>query len=132
MGLSDGVVRDGALRSSSSGLELSVRVGWYRSLPLSSVLIESLSFDGRPVPLSSVVFELDGTSYTVDELPALYDKWWFVQDAAVLRVPDISYKTGSTVRVDLAIGWRIPYIIIGPETALLQRAHVLTDLEVTA
>ncbi|MEV6345548.1 DUF6379 domain-containing protein [Actinoplanes sp. NPDC051851] len=127
MGLSDGVVRPGALRRTVNGLDLDVRVGWYRSLPLSSVRVFALEVDGAAV---TPTFELDGATYTLDELPAFHDKWWFVQDPATLHLPVSTAK--SAVRVELEIGWRIPYIVIGPETALVQRAHVDMELEVAA
>jgi hypothetical protein len=132
MGLSDGVVRPGALRSSGDGLELAVRIGWYRSLPLSSVQVQSLTLDGKPVPAEDITFALDGTDYRLDELAGHWDRWWFVRDPAILRLRSVSAEPGSRVHVELKIGWRIPYIIIGPQTALIQRARVDTDLEVAA
>lgn len=132
MGLSDGVVRPDALKAGTDGLELAVRIGWYRSLPLSSVQVESLTVDGTPVPADEITFALDGTDYRLDELAGHWDRWWFVRNPAVLRLRSVTAKPGDRVRVELKIGWRIPYIIIGPQTALIQRAQVDTELEVAA
>ena len=67
----------------------------------------------------------------LDELPALDDEWWFVQDALTVYVPSSSaVARGEQADVDVILATRVPYIIIGPDTALVQRTYVVKKVVV--
>ena len=63
-----------------SGIAVSVQLPWYRSLWLSAVDGVEVSVNGVPVPKDRIRFELEGRSYTVDELPEQSETLWFVAD----------------------------------------------------
>jgi uncharacterized protein DUF6379 len=122
MTLEANVLRDDAVRATSNGYEVDVHLAWYRSLPLSCVENVSVTVAGRTVPREDVRVRYGGRDLALDDLAGLVDDWWFVQDPLTVVVPDPAptiVGTESDVVVELAT--RIPYIIIGPDTALVQR-----------
>src|SRR5690348_10281696 len=66
-------------------LELSVRLNWYRSLPLSCVEQLDVRLDGAA--LSPASLAVGGVSYPVADLATTDDRWWHVLDSALVRVP---------------------------------------------
>jgi len=115
------VLADDALRATPDGFELDVHLNWYRTLPLSSVKTVELTVDGEPIERDAIVFSLAGGDHALDELPARWQDWWFVLDTATLKVrrsPPLEH--GQEVDLRLALGMRIPYILVGPETTLEQ------------
>jgi Domain of unknown function (DUF6379) len=122
MTLEANVLRDDAVRATPGGYEVDVHLAWYRSLPLSCVENVSVTLAGRTVPREDVRVRYGGRELTLDDLTGMVDDWWFVQDPLTVVVPDEAPRepgTESEVVVELAT--RIPYIIIGPEMALVQR-----------
>jgi hypothetical protein len=122
MTLEANVLRDDAVRATPSGYDVDVHLAWYRSLPLSCVEDVSVTVAGRTTPRDQVRVRYGGREMGLDDLAGLVDDWWFVQDPLTVVVPDSAPRdpgTESDVVVELAT--RIPYIIIGPETALVQR-----------
>jgi Domain of unknown function (DUF6379) len=122
MTLEANVLRDDAVRATAGGYEVDVHLAWYRSLPLSCVENVSVTVAGRTVPRDDVRVRYGGRELTLRDLPGLVDDWWFVQDPLTVVVPDPAPRDPGTegdVVVELAT--RIPYIIIGPDTALVQR-----------
>jgi hypothetical protein len=79
-------------------LELSLRLNWYRSLPLSCVERLEVRLDGVPV---DVTLDLDGD-------------WWHVRDSARLSAELAEEPGGGQHAVELTIGTRIPYLV-GPD-----------------
>jgi hypothetical protein len=122
MTLEANVLHDDAVRATPGGYDVDVHLAWYRSLPLSCVEDISVTVAGRTAPREEVRVRYGGRELALDELAGLVDDWWFVQDALTVVVPDPPPRdpgTESDVTVELAT--RIPYIIIGPQTALVQR-----------
>src|SRR3954463_6468187 len=66
-------------------LELSVRLNWYRSLPLSCVEQLDIRLDGEA--LEHAGLELAGVRCSVADLASADDRWWHVLDSARVRVP---------------------------------------------
>jgi hypothetical protein len=92
-------------------LELSVRLNWYRSLPLSCV--ERLEVRLDDVPLD-VTLELDGGRWPVAELVRLDERWWHVRDSARLSA-ELPHAPGDGPHaVEVLLGTRIPYLV-GPD-----------------
>jgi hypothetical protein len=128
MSLAGGVLRDGALRAVPGGCEISVHLGWYRSLPLSSISRVEVAIDGRGAPPGDMTFRLNGRAYALHELAGRWQDWWFVLDAATLRISGATVRPGASAEVSVTLGWRIPYIIIGPQTALTHLVRVSRTL----
>lgn len=104
------LLNDKGLRAGRQGLELDVRLPWYRSMPLSVVEVASLRVDGKAVPLESIRFEVNEKSFRLRELPEQIGEFWFVLDRAVLRLPDMQVVTGSEHQVELQLNLYPPYI----------------------
>lgn len=88
----------GDVRHVDDGFEVDVYLNWYRSLPLSCVATLELIADGEEVP-----FTFNG--YSLDELQERWDDYWFVLDAATLRV-----RREVPKEVSVRLGVRIPYL----------------------
>jgi hypothetical protein len=116
------VLRDDAVRATPSGYDIDVHLAWYRSLPLSCVEDLSVTVAGRTTPRDQVRVRYGGRELGLDDLVDLVDDWWFVQDPLTIVVPDPAPgDPGTTSELVVELATRIPYIIIGPDTALVQR-----------
>jgi len=125
------VLGDKAVRAADGGYEVDLHLAWYRSLPLSCLEGIDLSIDDVSIDRSALSVNVAGKDLSLDDLPDLDDEWWFVQDALTVRVAAHEPRPqGAEVDVDVILATRIPYIIIGPETALVQRTHVVKKVVV--
>jgi hypothetical protein len=107
------------LRITDDGFEFDIRIPWYRSLPLSSVQTIEIVLDGQRIEPEAVSFQLYGERLSLNELPNLFTTWWFILDPATLRVRHGgALQEGTRHTVELTLGFKIPYMMIGP------RAHV--------
>ena len=104
-------------------LELSVRLNWYRSLPLSCVERLEISLDGEP--LDHATLELDGVPRPVADLATADDRWWHVLDPARVRVPLAQAPGPGRHEVELVLGSRIPYLVApdGSAAVIADRAR---------
>jgi hypothetical protein len=125
------VLGDKAVRAADGGYEVDLHLAWYRSLPLSCLEGIDLVINDEAASRESLKVTVGDTQLGLDELPELDDEWWFVQDALTVHVPATqAAKAGDEVDVDVTLATRIPYIIIGPDTALVQRTHVVKKVVV--
>jgi hypothetical protein len=125
------VLGDEAVRATDGGYEVDLHLAWYRSLPLSCIEGIDLTIDDTPVERDALKVRIGDRELALDDLPDLDDQWWFVQDPLTVRVPSTQARPqGQQVAVDVTLATRIPYIIIGPETALVQRTHVVKKVVV--
>lgn len=92
-------------------LELSVRLNWYRSLPLSCVEQLEVRLDGDVLDPAATSIELDGVRCPVTDLADADDRWWHVLDSARLRVPLARAPEAGRHDVELVLGSRIPYLV---------------------
>jgi len=104
-------------------LELSVRLNWYRSLPLSCVEQLEVRLDGEPLEPATV--ELDGIRSPIADLATADDRWWHVLDAARVRVPLRHAPEPGRHEVELVLGSRIPYLVApdGSAAVIADRAR---------
>jgi hypothetical protein len=104
-------------------LELSVRLNWYRSLPLSCVEQLEVRLDGEP--LDPATLELDGVRSPINELATADDRWWHVLDPARVRVPLERAPEAGRHEVELVLGSRIPYLVApdGSAAVIADRAR---------
>lgn len=104
------LLNDQGLRAGARGLEIDVRLPWYRSMPVSVVEVASLAVDDHPVAPERIRFEINGKSFQLAELPEQVEEFWFVLDRAVLRVPGLKAEAGTNHRVELQLNLYPPYI----------------------
>src|SRR3954447_8000561 len=104
-------------------LELSVRLNWYRSLPLSCVEVLEVRLDGEPLAPATV--ELDGVRRPVAARAPGDDRWWPVLDSARVRVPLDRAPRAGRHEVELILGSRIPYLVApdGSAAVIADRAR---------
>ena len=98
------------LRATPNGAEIDVRLPWYRSLPVSVVEVGSLKVDGQDVAPGDIRFEINGKSFELKDLPAHSGEFWFVLDAAVLRLPGVRLEPGTDHEVELQLHLYPPYV----------------------
>lgn len=104
------VIGEEGLAASPDGARLAMRLPWYRSLPFSTVEIDSLAIDGVPVDLANGIIEYDGQTWPLAEIGEKTDSFWFVRDSVFLVLPRVSIDTGTEHTVALTINVSPPYI----------------------
>lgn len=125
MALTDALVRPDGLKQTPEETTLDVHLPWYRSLPLSCLEEVQVTLDG--VACEDLKVRYAGQEYAVADLADAVDLWWFCQDPLTLVLrPQTHLARGASeeaeaVRVDLTLAVRIPYILIGPNMALVRR-----------
>jgi hypothetical protein len=125
MTLEASVLDDDAVRRTSSGYEVDIHLAWYRSLPLSCVEDISVTVAGQAASRDDIRVLRGGRELSLEDLAGFVDEEWFVQDALTVVVPNSSpVEPGSEVDIDVTLATRIPYIIIGPGTALVKPTRV--------
>ena len=108
-----------------SGIAVSVQLPWYRSLWLSAVDGVEVSVNGVPVPKDRIRFELEGRSYTVDELPEQSETLWFVADRPdVVAHLDEVPAPGESITVEVVLTMRLLYMQIAPQRYVTNRVPV--------
>lgn len=125
------VVRGNALRATGDGFALDIRSHWYRTLPVTSLVVLDLTVDGEKVPEDNMTIAVNGRSFTVPELADGYDEWWYVLDPIELRVRKPGFDCGQPHQVEFGLGLAIPYILVGPPDAkqpLLAASHTSRTL----
>lgn len=111
----NGLLDDSSLRTHREGFALRLTLPWYRSLWLSSVSTLELTVDGERVPAEDLAFDLDGTRYSLDQLPEQSDVLWYLQAHPLLLVKrDQPLNLGETLDVELFGELRLPYMQIAP------------------
>jgi hypothetical protein len=108
-----------------TGIAVSVQLPWYRSLWLSAVDDVEVSVNGTPVPKDRIRFELQGRSYTVDELPEQSETLWFVADRPdVVAQLDELPEPGAAITVEVVLTMRLLYMQIAPQRYVTNRVPV--------
>lgn len=103
------VIAEKGLTLGRDRARIEVRLPWYRSLPLSTVRIERVAFDGDDIPLAEVCFELGDINMPLSSLEDLTNDFWFVLDAAFVTFP-ARIAPGSAHQVEVSITLFPPYI----------------------
>jgi len=104
------LVVDDSLRVSGDGLELQIRLPWYRALPLSTVDIGELRINGELIDPAKVTLTVNDKSRPVGDLSALYEEYWYVLDSGYLRFPYTKAKKDAKVELDVTVTLYPPYI----------------------
>lgn len=108
--LADSIIEPDTLEAADGRVRISVRMPWYRALPLSSVTGVRFALDGIPVESESIRFILNGESYALADLPDRHDRWWYVLDSAVLEGALPALDARDIHEVHVFIGLYIPYL----------------------
>ena len=106
-----------------AALELSIRLNWYRSLPLSCVERLEVSLDGVRVPAGPSALEVDGAAGPAGE------PWWPVLASGRVRVALDVVPAEGEHGVELLMGTRIPYLIgpAGDAVVIVDRAQAVVS-----
>jgi|SRR5208337_223520 len=104
------VISDNGLVVTDKGVDIDIRLPWYRSLPLSVVGVTDLQIDGKQIDLTALTFEVNGKTFHLRDLVAQYTEWWYVLDSAFLHVPGAQIQRGSEHQVRVTVSIRPPYI----------------------
>ena len=107
---------DSSARNDASRLALTVRLNWYRALPLSAVEELALTIDGEQVAEDRMTLRLGGADYPVAELGDHDDVWWFVLDSGELLV---EHPGAGEHAVELTMTTRIPYFGPAPDGSFI-------------
>jgi hypothetical protein len=103
------------VRRTADGIAVSVQLPWYRSLWLSAVDDVAASVNGVEVPKDVLRFELNGTSYRIEELPEQSETLWFVADKPEVVIPlDYAPEAGEKLTVEVVLTMRLLYMQIMP------------------
>jgi len=131
MTLEANVLRAQSLRSTPEGYEVDVHLAWYRSLPLSCVENISIKIAGKEVPSEQMRVRYLNRSLRLEELGELVDDWWFIQDPLTIDVAcSDARESGAEVELEVELATRIPYVIIGPDMALVQRTRAIKEVTI--
>ncbi len=69
------------------------------------------------IPKDRLRFELQGRSYTIDELPEQWDTLWFLADKPEIVIPlDPVPAPGERIRLEVVLTMRLLYMQIMPGT----------------
>lgn len=106
----DKIIEPDSLRVRESGIAVNIRIPWYRGLPLSTVEVNGLAVDGQEISPDRIRFEVNGKSFSLDQLPGLTTETWFVIDSATLAVDGIDSAKGKEHEVKLILSVYPPYL----------------------
>ena len=104
------ILTDTCLTATPDGMVMSIRLPWYRALPLSVISIDGLNFDGAPVDSAQISFELGGISLPLSSISSRTDLWWEVCEDARLHVRQVKSSPGQEHRIEFCATVRPPYI----------------------
>ncbi|HKU02771.1 MAG TPA: DUF6379 domain-containing protein [Arthrobacter sp.] len=115
MATHNSLFQDTDVRRHPAGIAVSVQLPWYRSLWLSAVDDVAATVNGTPIPKESLRFELQGTSYSIAELPEQWETLWFVADKPEIVIPlDRVPESGEEIDVEVILTLRLLYMQIAP------------------
>jgi hypothetical protein len=121
------ILSDDALAATAEGCALQIRSHWYRSLPLSSIGILTVSVDGKTILPESLALEINGRRHALPRLPDLHDEWWFILDSATLHLPT-PLAANRPHEITLELGLLLPYILVGPNAEPLLSSSRVTKI----
>ncbi|MGP8000810.1 MAG: DUF6379 domain-containing protein [Streptosporangiaceae bacterium] len=111
-------------------LEFEIVEPWYRSLPISCITGLEVWIDGQSIAQAQLTLDIAGEQRSIAECADTWQQYWPIREPATVRVRAVS--VGPTARVKARLGLRIPYIMIGPETALPRHVVQEETFEVAA
>jgi Domain of unknown function (DUF6379) len=104
------VIGDGGIVATPTGFRIDIRLPWYRSLPVSTVEIDSVAIDEIPVDRANVTFELENRSIALSAMPDEVETVWYVLDSAYLNVKSKRLEPGAAHEFSVTMSLYPPYI----------------------
>ena len=104
------LISDAATIATPPGLEIGIRLPWYRSLPLSTVEIAELRVNGKLIPSAAISLQVNEQSHPASALEQQISDWWYVLDRGRLRVRMERLAPGSDNEIELSLNLYPPYI----------------------
>jgi hypothetical protein len=104
------VIGDGGIAITPRGFRIDIRLPWYRSLPVSTVEIDSVSIDGVPVDPADITFELEDRKIALSAMADQVDTVWYVLDSAYLNVASDRLDRGTAHEFGVTMSLYPPYI----------------------
>ncbi len=124
MGSAVKIIEENSLQVLPDGYSFNVRLNWYRSLPISSLVKIAITLDGEPVPSDQIRFEINNRVFRFEELGDQVEEFWFVQDSLRLHILQPGkVAVGESHTIDAELALRFPYIAIGPGQFLTNTSH---------
>jgi hypothetical protein len=104
------MLADQTLRAGAGTLAISIRLPWYRALPLSTVRVAQLKIDEHYVSSDHIEFEINGHRRPLSQCADLIDEQWFVLDDGTLHVsvPDLTQQPEHLI--DFTMNLHPPYM----------------------
>lgn len=99
-----------SLKADRDGLDIEVRLPWYRGLPLSDIEVGEIRINGEVIAPEKVTFRVNGKERPAKELEEYYEENWYVLDSAYVHVPYASAEKGQQYEVKLTLVLYPPYI----------------------
>ncbi|MCM0616831.1 DUF6379 domain-containing protein [Paenarthrobacter sp. TYUT067] len=127
--LTEEIIEPDTFQVSGDRVSVSVRMPWYRGLPLSSIGGIEFSIDGAVVPTETLTFTVEGETYTLAELAGRYDKAWYVLDSATVEgeLPDLSeLSAGPDHEVSVLLNIYIPYLTVADDVMMIRERDTKT------
>ena len=126
------VLGDNAVRAADGGYEVDLHLAWYRSLPLSCLEGIDLTINQETASRESLEGRRRRPAARSRRAPgSLTTSGGSSRTPLTVYVPSSSaVARGEQADVDVILATRVPYIIIGPDTALVQRTHVVKKVVV--
>ena len=104
------VIGAGGIAATPTGFRIDIRLPWYRSLPVSTVEIDSVAIDGVPVDRANVTFELEDREIALSAMPDAVDTVWYVLDSAYLNVKSGRLDPAAAHEFSVTMSLYPPYI----------------------
>jgi hypothetical protein len=104
------LISDASVIAASHGLEIGIRLPWYRSLPLSTVEIAELRVDGAIVPEAAISLQVNEQRHAASELREQIHDWWYVLDRGRLLARVDGLMPGPMHEIELSVNLYPPYI----------------------
>ena len=98
------------LRAGAGTLSITIRLPWYRALPLSTVRVAQLKVDGQDVSMDQIEFEINGHRRSLHECADLIDEQWFVLDDGTLHVNVPGSVNQPEHLIDFTLNLHPPYM----------------------
>ena len=101
---------ENGLRALAGGLNIEIRLPWYRGLPLSIIEIVGARINGKSIGRNELTFSVNGKPRPAQDLEGLYLENWYLLDSAYLHVPYVWAKQGDEYDVGVTLVLHPPYI----------------------
>ena len=108
--IGNGVLSDNCLQVTAHGVDLALRLPWYRGLPVSSVEISDVRVNGNVIASEAMALGVNGKDFQLSDLENQFSEVWFVLDDATLHIDVPGAKSGDQYEVELTVTLWPPYL----------------------